>query len=61
MEVAVKVALVRRDFGRTYTTDIFEDWLVLPSSKVRFETALWLEPVATAAGITANSQRQTSP
>ncbi|KRO24041.1 hypothetical protein [Lactiplantibacillus fabifermentans] len=43
---------------RTYATDIFEDWRVLPSFKVRFETAFWLEPVATATGIAADSQRQ---
>ncbi|KRO28628.1 hypothetical protein [Lactiplantibacillus fabifermentans] len=40
MEVAVKVALARHASGRTYATDIFEDWRVLPSFKVRFETAL---------------------
>ncbi|KRO27437.1 hypothetical protein DY78_GL003184 [Lactiplantibacillus fabifermentans DSM 21115] len=58
MEVAVQVALVRHAFGRTYGTDIFEDWRVGPSFKVRFETAFWLEPVATATGIAADSQRQ---
>ncbi|ETY75529.1 hypothetical protein [Lactiplantibacillus fabifermentans] len=58
MEVAVKVPLVRHDFGRAYGTDIFGDWRTLPSFKVRFETALWLEPVATAAGIIAGAQRQ---
>ena len=58
MEVAVKVALVRHVFGRTYGTDIFEDWRVGPSFKVRFETAFWLEPVATTTGITADAQRQ---
>ena len=39
MEAAVKVALVRHGFRRAYDTDIFEDWRVGPSSKVRFETA----------------------
>ncbi|KRO24058.1 hypothetical protein [Lactiplantibacillus fabifermentans] len=39
MEVAVKVALARHAFGRTYGTDIFGDWRILPSFKVRFETA----------------------
>ncbi|WP_056993528.1 hypothetical protein [Lactiplantibacillus fabifermentans] len=58
MEVAVQVALVRHAFGRTYATDIFEDWRAGPSFKVRFETAFWLEPVATATGIAADSQRQ---
>ncbi|ETY73062.1 hypothetical protein LFAB_14720 [Lactiplantibacillus fabifermentans T30PCM01] len=28
--------------------------------KVRFETAFWLEPVATATGITAGQKRQTT-
>ena len=58
MEVAVKVPLVRHAFRRAYGTGIFEDWRVGPSFKVRFETAFWLEPVATAAGITADAQRQ---
>ncbi|ETY74649.1 hypothetical protein [Lactiplantibacillus fabifermentans] len=39
MEVAVQVALVRHGFSRAYGTDIFEDWRVGPSFKVRFETA----------------------
>ncbi|ETY75525.1 hypothetical protein [Lactiplantibacillus fabifermentans] len=60
MEAAVKVPLVRHAFGRAYGTDIFGDWRVRPSSKVRFETALWLEPVATMAGIIADAQRQIS-
>ncbi|ETY75428.1 hypothetical protein [Lactiplantibacillus fabifermentans] len=58
MEAAVQVPLVRREFGRAYGTDIFEDWRTLPSFKVRFETAFWLEPFATAAGIIADGQRQ---
>ncbi|ETY75155.1 hypothetical protein [Lactiplantibacillus fabifermentans] len=58
MEVVVKVPLVRHGFGRAYGTDIFVDWRVGPSFKVRFETALWLEPVVTAAGIITDSQRQ---
>ncbi|KRO27148.1 hypothetical protein [Lactiplantibacillus fabifermentans] len=45
-------------FCRTYGTDIFEDWRILPSFKVRFETAFWLEPVATATGIATDAQRQ---
>ncbi|ETY75359.1 hypothetical protein [Lactiplantibacillus fabifermentans] len=61
MEVAVQVALVRHAFGRAYTTDIFGDWRVWPSFKVRFETAFWLEPVATATGITDDLQRQLEP
>ncbi|KRO22275.1 hypothetical protein [Lactiplantibacillus fabifermentans] len=39
MEAAVQVSLVRHAFGRAYDTDIFEDWRVEPSFKVRFETA----------------------
>ncbi|KRO23224.1 hypothetical protein [Lactiplantibacillus fabifermentans] len=39
MEAAVQVALVRHGFRRTYGIDIFEDWRVGPSFKVRFETA----------------------
>ncbi|ETY74091.1 hypothetical protein [Lactiplantibacillus fabifermentans] len=58
MEVAVQVPLVRHDFRRAYGTDTFEDWRAGPSFKVRFETAFWLEPVATAAGITADRKRQ---
>ncbi|WP_172643346.1 hypothetical protein [Lactiplantibacillus fabifermentans] len=58
MEAAVPVALARHAFSRTYGTDIFEDWRAWPSFKVRFETAFWLEPVATATGITADPQRQ---
>ena len=60
MEVAVKMPLVRHDFGRAYGTDIFGDWRTLPSFKVRFETAFWLGPVATVTGIIASAQRQTS-
>ncbi|KRO27797.1 hypothetical protein DY78_GL002859 [Lactiplantibacillus fabifermentans DSM 21115] len=45
-------------FCRTYGTDIFEDWRVGPSFKMRFETAFWLEPVATATGIATGAQRQ---
>ncbi|ETY75554.1 hypothetical protein [Lactiplantibacillus fabifermentans] len=58
MEVAVQVALVRHGFGRAYATGIFEDCRVGSSFKVRFETAFWLEPVATATGIAADPQRQ---
>ncbi|KRO26629.1 hypothetical protein [Lactiplantibacillus fabifermentans] len=58
MEVAVQVVLVRHAFGRTNATGIFEDWWVGPSFKVMFETAFWLEPVATATGIADDSQRQ---
>ncbi|ETY75452.1 hypothetical protein [Lactiplantibacillus fabifermentans] len=58
MEAAVKVPLVRREFCRAYGTGIFEDWRGWPSFKVRFETAFWLGPVATAAGIIAGAQRQ---
>ncbi|ETY73340.1 hypothetical protein LFAB_12920 [Lactiplantibacillus fabifermentans T30PCM01] len=54
------MALVRRGSCRTYTTDIFEDWRIVPSFKVRFETAFWLEPVASATGITAGRKRQTA-
>ena len=58
MEVAVSVPLVRRAFCRTYGTDIFWDWRVGPSSKVRFETAFQARTGRTATGITADSQRQ---
>ena len=58
MEAAVQVALARHAFGRVYATDIFEDWRFVTSFKVRFETAFWLEPVATATGIIADAQRQ---
>ncbi|ETY74742.1 hypothetical protein LFAB_05550 [Lactiplantibacillus fabifermentans T30PCM01] len=54
MEVAVQVALVRLFFaGFTPPTA-----LTVPSFKVRFETAFWLEPIATATGIATDSQRQ---
>ena len=39
MEATVQVALVRRAFRRAYGTDIFEDWRIVPSFKVKFETA----------------------
>ena len=58
MEVAVQVPLVRREFGRAYGTDIFEARQKPPIFKVRFVTAFWREPVATAAGIIADAQRQ---